>query len=373
MKKVIFFLIIAILSVFNHHGAFAADKDKLLYEMNKVKSAIDRLSTETAEFSEDILAARNYLKIADTEISKNTTLLGKVKDEAEPTIMHYISMADLTASVVQSKIEKTKHDAERMRLEKLIPEVKAKIKIFADKNAEIERLKAELAKSKSDSGKPTPELQAKLSQKQGEIDALSKEIVSLKSENANLSSQINALKSENQGLKSDSQKTRDELNVLKGQKGAELSELQLKATALARFKEVAEEAGKIGMISAVSNGEITVIIPRAKFIRTTPKGIAPSQDSDEIIARISALMNRFREYKAIIKVHGFGQPTKNEDGKATANMSKIIKDLLTEKGKINAEMITASGAGMFAPLFSRSDVEANRRVEITFVSAGPAK
>ena len=59
-----------------------------------------------------------------------------------------------------------------------------------------------------------------------------------------------------------------------------------------------------------------------------------------------------------------GGSAKNVYPKKT--MATVIKNLLLEKGKINASLLNASGAGTLPALFPKDAGNANRRVEITF-------
>lgn len=201
MKKTTCLLSLVFIIAVSCNTSFAADKDKLMNEINTVRTSINSLSQsgdDTSAFLGDLATAANYLKLAETEIDNNKSLLGllgTVKDDAVPTIHHYTEMADITVAIVRSKIKKMKYDTETARLEKLILVAKAENKMLDDKNAEIEQLKAENEKLRASS--------AGMQKSDEELKAKNK---MLDERNA----EIERLKAENEKLKTASQKTEKE-------------------------------------------------------------------------------------------------------------------------------------------------------------------
>ncbi len=361
MKKlIIFFTLLFFVALLNSQSVFAQDEGKPAY-IEKAKSSVEKLlarGAETKDFADDVLAAQNYLKLAETEYTKSLGWTGKVKEGAEPTIRHYATMAELTATVVFSRLEKINQDKERARLEKLISETKARIKIFDDKNAEIVKLK-------------------------GDVNNLSKELALLKTDKANLSGHVDASDTKIATLEKDIaeknkaleelKRVKDELKAIESQKGMEFVEVQARLRAMSKAKEFLIEVSKMGMITKASEEGVTLMLPRTAFIKATPKGPGLSSEADKNISTLSVLMQKFPEYKITLKVFGFGQPAKNENAKATEQMAKVIKDALAGKGKMNAALIEAIGAGPVSPLFPKSAAELNKRVEITFIQTGQVR
>ncbi|MCL4456506.1 MAG: hypothetical protein M1147_01850 [Nitrospirae bacterium] len=368
MKRILIFafVIFALICV---QKSFAADKAEIGSQINKVKASIEKLKSEvsdTTTFAEDILKAQHYIKLAEDELNKNITLIGSitgsVKSEAVPTINHYISLSELTIAVVKSKVEKMKQENENSGLAKLIPELEAKIKTVEDKNAEIKRLRGIIEKPKEENAQ------------------LEKEIAALKNDKANLSAQVETLNASVASLKKElSEKTKayehismenkslkDQTKTAETQKIADITQMKEQLNNLTKLRDLLWETGKGGFISRVSERDITLIIPRSYFIKNTPKGIGLSPEAERHVHWLSSVMNRFSEYKVVVKVFGFGLPAKNENVKATEQMAKLIKGALVEKG-VNASSIEAIGAGDAKPIFSQKAVEENRRVEISFV------
>jgi outer membrane protein OmpA-like peptidoglycan-associated protein len=107
---------------------------------------------------------------------------------------------------------------------------------------------------------------------------------------------------------------------------------------------------------------MTLIIPRRDLIKTPTLRMAP--ESEIIIGNIAALMKKYPEIKAQLKVHSFGKPDKTENTKATEQMAGMLKEALVKSG-VAAANLDVSGAGSSTPLYSKSAVEDNKRVEIT--------
>jgi len=143
MKKTIIVLTM-LLMMLPINGSVFAQSDDLNFIMQKAKSSVEKIlsrSHETKPFAADVESAQNYLKKAEAELKTNTNWRGKVNEAAIPTVKHYANMAEVMCQVVQSRLEKVNQEQENSRLEKLIPETEAKIKIFEAKNKEIKLLK----------------------------------------------------------------------------------------------------------------------------------------------------------------------------------------------------------------------------------------
>lgn len=158
----------------------------------------------------------------------------------------------------------------------------------------------------------------------------------------------------------DKTKKIEDLKALQGQKGDDIAKTRNK---LNKINSIWQDVSKINVLSKLNTTGMTLIIPRNDLIKTPAMKMASG--SETIIGKLAELMKKYPDMKAQIKVYGFGKPDKTENTKATENMAGILKTALVKAGGAAAN-ISASGAGTTAPLYSKSAVEDNRRVEITF-------
>ncbi len=331
--------------------AQAADKAKVLLAIENTKTNLGNLVEKSAggkEYQDDIITAQNYLKLAESEYKKNIGIMGDLKDDAEPTIRHYTDMANITVAIVMSRIEKGNQIREAEEIDQSILKMKARIKVFDDKNAEIERLKAESGSTR------------------GTVDSVSKELAALKSENALLKKDVLVKEKTIGDLMGDNKKVKDDLDGIVAQKGVEFVQVQSKLASATKAREFLIDISELGQVTRISTAGATLVIPRDNFVKTAKKGPALVLGAEKIAGDIAAVVAKNPEYRLDLKVYGYGAPQKNEDVKATETMATVIKNLLLEKGKINASLLNASGAGTLPALFPKDAGNANRRVEITF-------
>ncbi|MCX5828012.1 MAG: hypothetical protein NTV58_08435 [Deltaproteobacteria bacterium] len=329
----------------------AADNANVLLAIENTKTNLRNLVEKSAgskEYQDDIITAQNYLNLAESEYKKNIGILGNLKDEAEPTIRHYTDMANITVAIVMSRIEKANQIREGEEIDKSILKMKSKIKVFDDKNAEIERFKAESGSTR------------------GTMDSVSKELVALKSENALLKKDIMGKEKTIGDLMGDNKKIKDDLNGIVAQKGVAFVQVQSKLASATKTRDFLVDISKLGQVTRISTAGATVVIPRNYFVKTAKKGPELVPGAEKIAGDIAAVVTKYPEYRLDLKVYGYGTPQKNEDIKATEAMAIVIKKLLLEKGKINASFLDAAGAGTSPALFPKDAGNANRRVEITF-------
>ncbi len=344
-------------------GQVFAQSDDVHFIMQKAKASVEKIlsrSHETKPFTAAVLSAQNYLKKAESTLNANTNWRGKVNEAGIPTVKHYANMAEIMCQVVLSRVEKANQEQENARLEKLIPETEGKIKVFDVKNKEIKLLREEIAKPKGDMKNISRELSALKLEK---ID-MTKEISSLKNEKANLTGQVSALNGVVVSLKNevvDKTKKIDELSLsLAGKTGEDVVKTKNKLNSLNSFWQ---DVNQINVLSKLTATGITLIIPRRDLIKTPAMKLAP--ESEKMIGNIAGLMKKNPDIKAQMKVHGFGKPDKTENAKATEKMAAMIKDALIKAG-VDAAKVDIAGAGTAAPLYSKSAVEDNKRVEIIF-------
>lgn len=162
----------------------AAEKSAILVKLDASRAAVEALAGkigENREASADLEQARAFLKKATDAHEKGRQLLGfniggfgTLKPEAEEEIKGYLELSDLSLTTASSRLEKGRAAHELEALEKQLNTVKAKIKVFEDRKAELEKLKADAAK----------------------CAAAAKEVETLKSEKSALAAQLEKLTAE---------------------------------------------------------------------------------------------------------------------------------------------------------------------------------
>lgn len=366
---------------------------------------------EIPEAADEISFAKNYLLRAEKEYDENLSW-GKLKEKAEPVVRYYAGLARLQAAIVLARAGRIDQDRERLRLEGVAAGVKSRIKVFDDKLAEIAALKGELGRRDSSIAALTQQtvaLKTELEQltaarradaerlgaeKKQETDRLTAQIETMKAElmakaaalsstqlkGSDASRELLAKQQLISGLelkiaevnkalaaaKADNQKLAADMAALAAQKGAVESQSREQIEALNRQKEFVAEVGKLGGVIKSGSDNMTVIFVRSAVIKA-PKNDSLSADGSKTVARIVDLLKRYPEFRLKVKVHGYGQPAKNEDAAATDRMARLIREALIEKGGLEPAAVEALGVGSADPVYPKNNPEGNRRVEVTFV------
>ncbi len=353
MKKI---SVLALIFVFAFAAGASADKNQVMFSIQKVKTGIERVQTRTDDAKvsiPELQKAGDYIRQAEAEMKRNTSILGSLKKEAEPGIIHLAEMADIELAIAASKLEKISQENENTRLEKLIPKLESQIKVFDDKNAEIARLKQEIARPGIERKKQDKTDSEKLS---GKVEALNEVVASLRKDLAEKTRAVSDLTAENRVLK-------ENMGALEKQKGSDIVAIQGRLTAAeSKFKSLAAVGG-LGFFSKISESEYNLIIPRSKLVKSTSRGYVLAPDAPQYITAVCDAMNAAPGSRLVIRAHGYGKPVGREDGKATTAMAKALKEAFVAAG-ISESAIEAFGAGTSSPLFSKGAVEENRCVEI---------
>lgn len=353
MKKIsilasIFFFVLAA----NVH----ADKDQVIFAIQKVKTIMEKAQTRSDDAKASIpelQKAGDYIRMAEAEMKRNTSMLGSLKKDAEPRIIHMAEMAEIELAIASSKLEKMAQERENVRLEKLIPTLESQIKVFDDKNAEIARLKEEIARPGIERKKQDKTDSEKLS---GKVEALNEVVASLRKDLAEKSKSVSDLTAQNRLLK-------ENMGALEKQKGSDIVAIQGRLTsAEAKMKSLAA-VGQLGLLSKVSENEYTLIIPRGKLVKATSRGYVPAPDAPQYIAAVADAMSASPGSRLIIRAHGYGKPVSREDSKATGAIARTVKEAFVASG-VSESAIEAFGVGSSSPLFSKGATEENRCVEI---------
>lgn len=385
--------------------------------VRSARSLVGKAETRSSElnsFTDEVLIAHNFVRNAETEYKKHLGWSGKLDPAVEPTVRYYAEMAGIQASVVLAKAGKVLKDKERIRLEQQLVEVKAKIKVFDDKNAEILAMKQgvtelnnaflvlkderdQLKTRSSALGSDVSLKSTSLASAERRVATLSSELesctkalsVSEKKASDLGSAELNAAKlvselescrmaltaSENKvaQLAADQNKARIEIDRLKADlaslaaaKGVAESQSKEQIESLNRQNNFVTEVGKLGGVIKAGSDNLTVIFPRSSILKA-PKNVSLTSDGDKAMSRISELLIQYPEYRVKLKVHGFGQPAKSEDASATDRMARLIREALLEKGKFDPAVVEALGTGSAEPIYPKNNPEGNRRLEVTFV------
>lgn len=361
------------------HAAEPALPDYILNAQALIGQA-EAKSVQLNDYADDVLIGKNFLRNAEAEYRNNLKWSGKLDEKAEPTVRYYAAMASLQASVILSRAEKIAREKERSSLESRVGQVKSQIKVFDDKNAEIGALKGEITKRDAaiaDLNKQIAGLNADLTTKAasgssagqkvavltGEVQTLKWSLSAAEQKAAELAADLNTQKKNAEKANSDIAQLKAEL----AKKGAEASEGQEQIQALNRAQQFVNEVGKLGGVMKAGSDGITAIFTRTALIKASPKSVTVTPGGDKLGLGLAELLKNYPEYRAVIKVHGFGQPAKSEDASATDQMARLLREVAVGKGKLDPAAVEALGVGQAEPIYPKSNPEGNRRVEIGFV------
>lgn len=385
MKKAIIRVVIFILVLSGYAAAYAEEPMYPDY-FRSARNVVDKAeakSLEVGSFTDEILIARNFIRNSEAEYKNHLGWSGKLDPAAEPTVRYFAAMAEIQASVVLSRGAKISYDKERNRLEQQLAEVKSKIKVFDDKNAEIVALKkgiTELNGALLALKDEKDQLTTRSSLVSNDLTVKSTALASSESRAAALSTELDSCvkaltASEKKAAQIAAGEERDhgeiarlkaDLAALASAKGAVESKSKEQIESLNRQKDFVAEVGKLGGVIKAGSDNMTVIFVRSSMLKT-PKNDTLTADGDKFIQRISELLIKYPEYRVKLKVHGFGSPAKNEDASATDRMARLIREALLARGKFDPALVEALGVGPAEPIYPKNNPEGNRRVELTFV------
>ncbi len=358
------FGIIIYLALLVSTPASAADEPLPIYLQQAQNSVAQVLSKSAGmpQLSDDILIAQNSLSIAEAEYKKNLSWSGKLDKDAEPTVRYLADTAQLQASVLLARIGKSAQEKEKKRLESLIVSTKAKIKVFDDLVSQVKNLK----KQTSDQASQISGLNSKLSSLNAELAAKGSAITSSDQKTADL---LKALDEQKKATASSEQRANtltQELENLK-QQAAQLQTTGEQLAAEKRLKSFEVEIGRLGGVVKTTAAGQTVTLSRTQILKIKSNSTTLTPSGNEITTKVAELIKSYPEYRIKIRVHGFGQPTRNENAAATDQMARLIRETVLNKGKLEPATVEALGVGAAEPAYPKNKVEANRRVEIIFV------
>lgn len=163
-------------------GAGAAEKNRSVSRIEVARAAVEGLAAKADSnkaVADDLQLARTALGKAEAAYAKSRKWLGLLgighkKIEAEQDISHYTGMVDLAVTLANSRLEKARIEEELAALSRQVTTVKAKVKVFDERRAELERLRADSAR----------------------LEAMTKELVVVKADKVLLASQVDLLMAE---------------------------------------------------------------------------------------------------------------------------------------------------------------------------------
>lgn len=207
-------------------SAGAAEKHKSASRIEVARSAIETLAAKADAnklVADNLQIARSYFGKAEAAYEKSREFLGLLnigdkKAAAEQDISHYTTMVDFTVTLANSRLEKYRIEGELAGLNKQVAAVRTKVKVFDDLRAEIEKLRAEVAKH----------------------DGVSRELVATKADKAVLVSQVELLMAE--------RGQSDKIKLEKGELIRKLDEQKAENTRL--MEQVEKLAGERKALSA---------------------------------------------------------------------------------------------------------------------------
>lgn len=343
---------------------FAADEtlpDYLQQAKNEVSQAMSK-GVDLPELSDDILIAQNSLRNAEAEYKKNLGWSGKLDQKAEPTVRYLAEVSRLQASILLARLEKNNQEKEQSRLQGLIAATKSKIKVFDDLEAQAKSLK----KQNADQANQINSLNAKAASLAAELSAKGSVISSSDQKTTEL---LKALDEQKKATSASEQRVAAlslELNELR-QQTAQLQASGEQLAAEKRIKSFEAEAGKLGGIVKTTAAGLAVTFPRSQILKATTKSTSLTPAGTTTITKLAEIITTYPEYILKVRIHGFGQPSRNETAAATDQMARFVRESLLNKGKFEPSTVEALGIGSAEPAYPKNNVEGNRRVEIIFV------
>ncbi len=141
-------LLLIVTCCLSFSSAHAADKNKTLLQCDLTRSAVEAAAGKiegNKEAAADLERARTALRNADEcyKAGKSMFSFGEINPETEKEIKLSVDVADIATATALSRVEFARATAELEAMEKQFTFVKAKLKLFEDRKAELERLRLE--------------------------------------------------------------------------------------------------------------------------------------------------------------------------------------------------------------------------------------
>ena len=175
-------------------AAQAGEKPKSLIQIEAARAAIDAFTKKSDEnklVAGDLESARSSLKRGEEAFANGRTMfgLGDVNPEAGQEIKFDTDMVELYLALGQSRIDNAKAAEELIVMSGQVAKMRAKVKVFDDRKAELEKLRTNLAK----------------------FEASTKELGAAKAENVRLAEKVGKMESERKAIDTELEHLRAEL------------------------------------------------------------------------------------------------------------------------------------------------------------------
>jgi hypothetical protein len=179
-----FFKILACLTLlFAPLAAQAGEKPKSQIQIEAARAAIDAFTKKSDDnklVAADLESARGSLKKGEEAFANGRTMfgLGDVSPEAGQEIKFDTDMVELYLTLGQSRIDNAKSAEELTVMSGQVAKMRAKVKVFDDRKAELEKLRSNLVK----------------------FDVTVKELAAAKAENVRLTERAEKMESERKAV-----------------------------------------------------------------------------------------------------------------------------------------------------------------------------
>lgn len=200
--------------------AFAAEKNKTLAQLEAARSAVETAAGKiegNKEAAADLERARAALKQADESFNAGKSMFGfgDISPEAEKEIKISVDAVEMATTSALSRVELVRATAEMEAIEKQFIATKAKLKLFEDRKAELERLRLEVAACRkiSNDFEVVKLEKANLAAQIDQLTAERSRADKLKIEQLELSRKVEELKAENGRLSAQIEKQTTELKT----------------------------------------------------------------------------------------------------------------------------------------------------------------
>lgn len=127
-------------------ASLADEKTKAQGQIEAAKAAIEafaRKSKDNKLVAQDIEAARSAMKRSEESLASNRSMfgLGDISPETAGSVKHLTDLVDMHLTLGQSRLDSAKAAEELNLLSAQVAKVKARVKVFEDRKAELERLR----------------------------------------------------------------------------------------------------------------------------------------------------------------------------------------------------------------------------------------
>lgn len=127
-------------------AAHADEKTRAQNQIEAARAAIEAFAKKSKDnklVADDLVAARSAMKKSEEALANNRSMfgLGDLSPEAASSVKHLTDLVDMHLTLGQSRLESAKASEELGVLSAQVAKVRAKVKVFEDRKAELEKLR----------------------------------------------------------------------------------------------------------------------------------------------------------------------------------------------------------------------------------------